>query len=832
MTHSARMDDLNPQTPGARRPRRWRWLRRLGMATLLLGLLGAVAGAGLLLWVFATFGRGLPDHTELAEYEPPVITRIHAADGSLLTEYAREPRLFVPVEAMPAPVVGAFLSAEDKNFYEHSGIDLWGIARAMVRNIKVIGQGRRQHGASTISQQVARIFLLTNEYSYERKIKEMILTLRIERAFGKDRILELYLNEIYLGNRSYGVAAAALNYFNKALNDITLAEAAYLAALPKGPSNYHPVYDYDAAVGRRNWVLERMHINGYISEAEMRLAQSEPLKAVERQRSEIFRADHFEETIRRRIADYYGESVLYEGGLSVRATLEPKLQEIAERSLRQGLIAYDRRHGWRGPVTQRSTQGDWAQRLSKVPVTPGFADWRLALVMELRGDGAVIGFKDRRFGFVPFKTMRWARRWLPDQRFGHRPDDVAELLSVGDVIVVSAADQDGVEIRDFYDRDGRPIGTVPAFALEQIPDIEGALVALDPHTGRVLAMVGGFSYTRSQFNRAVQAERQPGSAFKPFIYAAALEQGYTPASLILDEPFVFDQGPGQGLWKPRNYSKKFYGPSTLRLGLEKSRNLMTVRLAHAIGMDTVVDVAKRFGVGANVERNLANALGSGEVTLMQLTAAYAMFVNGGKKIEPILVDRIQNRYGQTIERVDTRPCPDCRVDDWTGQAPPELPDRREQIIDPRLAYQMVSMLHGVVQRGTGVSIRSLDRPLAGKTGTSDDALDTWFVGFSPDLAVGVFVGFDSPRTLGANEQGASAAAPIFKAFMAGALADEPKKHFANRLAFCWCRWTQKPACPRSARARSPRRSCRAPFRVWAAARCLTDQPPWCRASQM
>lgn len=753
----------------------WRWVRRLAITGLVLGFLGLLSGGAAVFWAFVTFGPGLPDHTELADYEPPVITRVHAADGSLLTEYSREPRLFVPIEAIPATLKQAVISAEDKNFFNHPGIDLLGIARAMVRNLRYLGQGRRQHGASTISQQVARIFLLSNEYSYARKIKEAILTLRIERALDKDRILELYLNEYYLGNGSYGVAAAALNYFNKPLNDLTTAEMAYIAGIFQGPAYFHPERNNARGKARRDWVLERMHVNGYIDEAEMLAAQATPLVSTEPEASDAFRADYFEETVRRRIADAYGSNALYEGGLSVRTTLEPRLQAIAERALRDGLIAYDRRHGWRGPVTQRSIQGDWAERLSKVPDSPGVEGWQMALVLELRQDGAVVGFKDGGLGFVPFETMGWAKRWQPGQELGEAPDDVADVLRVGYVVPVSPADGAPVPLPGFESL-GQTV-EAPRYALEQIPDIQGALVALDPHTGRVLAMVGGFDYGRSQFNRAVQAERQSGSAFKPFVYTAALEAGYTPASLILDEPFVYDQGPGQGVWKPRNYSKRFYGPSTLRTGLEKSRNLMTVRLAQAVGMDKVKDVAERFGVGARMDTNLAASLGSGEVTLMELTAGYGMFVNGGKRIEPKLVDRVQDRYGRTIERSDARTCPACNADSWSGQTPPDLPDPRDRILDPRRAYQVVSMLEGVVERGTGRSIRSLQRPLAGKTGTSDEAVDTWFIGFSPDLAVGVFVGFDQPRSLGPREQGASAAAPIFKAFMADALKGAPKKPF-------------------------------------------------------
>jgi len=744
--------------------------------TALVGLIVAAAG---ILFVLLTYGRDLPDYRQLANYEPPVLTRIYAGDGSVLREYAREKRLFIPIEAVPKQVIHAFLSAEDKNFYHHPGVDFAGVARAAISNIGNIVSGARLEGASTITQQVAKNFLLTSEVSIERKIKEAILAFRIERAFSKDRILELYLNEILLGRGSYGIAAAALNYFDKAVDDLTLAEAAYLGALPKAPYNYEPIRDRKAAIARRNWVLERMHANGYILQAEMAQAQAQPLEVRPRSKTELFRADYFEEEVRRRLAELYGTEKLYEGGLEVRTTLEPELQGVAERALRQGLIAYDRRHGWRGPITVRSTEGAWAERLSKVPHALGTNDWRLALVHDVRAEGAVVGFKDGSFGFVPFETMTWARPHLPGQRFGHPPKDPAEVLNIGDVIAVERVPdiEPAVRLETFFTPSGEPVGEVPAYALRQVPEIESALVALDPHTGRVLAMVGGYDFEDSQFNRATQAERQPGSAFKPFVYAAALEEGFTPSTLVLDAPFVIDQGEGQGKWKPRNYSNKFYGPSTLRLGLEKSRNLMTVRVAQYIGMDHVIDVAQRFSLGQDMRPTLAHALGAGETTPLQLTAAYAMLANGGKKIEPTLIDRIQDRYGKTIFRHDRRPCPGCSAEEWTGQPPPEIPDTREQVLDPRLAYQVVHMLEGVVERGTGVRLRSLDRPVAGKTGTTNDSQDAWFMGFTPDLVVGVYMGFDRPRTLGPGEQGSSVAAPVVKQFLAEALEGKPATPF-------------------------------------------------------
>ncbi|GER03451.1 penicillin-binding protein 1A [Iodidimonas nitroreducens] len=739
-----------------------------------MALFSGLLLAGGVIYALLVYGRDLPDYRQLADYEPPVMTRVHAGDGSVLAEFATEKRLFIPIEVIPKRVVHAFLSAEDKNFYQHPGLDFMGIARAMVMNVRNVFVGRRPVGASTITQQVAKNFLLTNEVSYERKIKEAILAFRIEKAFSKDRILELYLNEILFGYGSYGLAAAALNYFDKSVDELTLAESAYLAALPKAPYNYHPIRRKEAAIGRRNWVLGQMQENGYISKDAMQTAQAQPLDVRPRSAAANFRADYYEEAVRRHLARDYGTDELYGGGLSVRTSLEPRLQAIAEKAMHDGLIAYDRRHGWRGPITQRSIEGDWPSRLAAVPTMLGMADWQMALVHDVRAAGAVIGLVDGSYGFIPFDEMRWARRWLPGERVSQSPDDPADVLSIGDVIAVEPLpDQEKKTVLDRFVTDaGEPVGAVGSYALRQIPAVEGALVALDPHTGRVLAMVGGFDFAASQFNRATQAERQPGSAFKPFVYAAALEEGFTPSSLVLDAPFVIDQGEGQGKWKPRNSSNRFYGPSTLRLGLEKSRNLMTIRVAQFIGMDKVLGLANRFGLAQGMEPNLAHALGAGEVTPIDLTAAYAMLVNGGKKIEPSLIDRIQDRYGKTIMRNDQRDCPQCDATEWHNQAPPTLPDHRPQIIDPRIAYQVVHMLEGVVERGTGRRIRSVGIPLAGKTGTTNESFDAWFVGFAPDLAVGVFVGFDQPRSLGPGEEGSSAAAPIFRDFMAKAFEGE------------------------------------------------------------
>ncbi len=726
-------------------------------------LFAAFLGAGGVLYVFQHFGRDLPDYRQLADYEPPVMSRIHAGDGRLLAEYAVEKRVFVPIRAMPRMVVRAFLSAEDKNFYTHPGIDFSGVARAILINIKNLGRARRPVGASTITQQVAKNFLLTNEVSWERKVKEAILAFRIERAFSKDRILELYLNEIYLGFRSYGVAAAALNYFDKSLDELTIAEAAFLAALPKAPNNYNPIKRHKAAVTRRDWVIGRMLDDGVITADEATLALASPLEVRERSKTEFVEAAFFTEEVRRELESRYGESQLYKGGLSVRTTLDPKLQKIADQALRKGLRAYDRRHGWRGALARIEVADGWPEKLKALDLSKRLSGWRAALVLRLDEAGVDIGFADGASGRIPMAEMTWARRWLEGERRGPKVHRPADVLAPGDVVAVEAVTKG-------------PNGAAypgKTFALRQIPELEGALVALDPHTGRVLAMSGGYDFKTSQFNRVTQAMRQPGSAFKPFVYLAALDSGYSPATLILDAPFVIDQGPGLPKWRPANYTQKFYGPSTMRLGLEKSRNLMTVRLAQTIGMDKVSEYARRFGIVDKMPNQLAMALGAGETTLLRLTTAYAMLVNGGKRITPTLIDRIQDRHGKTVFRHDDRPCVNCRATFWTRQAVPVIPDTREPVTDEASAYQVVSMLQGVVQRGTGRRIRSVGKPLAGKTGTTNNSMDAWFIGFSPDLALGVYTGFDEPRSLGKREQGATAAAPIFRDFMVRALKDEP-----------------------------------------------------------
>ncbi|MTJ80138.1 MAG: penicillin-binding protein 1A, partial [Telmatospirillum sp.] len=735
----------------------------LVFSTLILFAIIGVAGV---LGVFWHYGRDLPDYHQLAHYEPAVTTRVYAGDGRLVAEYAVEKRSFVPIGAMPQRVINAFVAAEDKNFYLHSGIDPMGIARAVVTNLKNRGMGsdRRPVGASTITQQVARNFLLNNEVSYSRKIKEAILAFRIEQAFTKQHILELYLNEIYLGQGSYGVAAAALNYFNKGLDELSVSEAAFLASLPKAPSR-----NPQAFRERRDYVINRMLEDGYISAADASAAVAEPISTRPRAESVLGSGgEYFAEDIRRELAGEYGEDSLYKGGLSVRSTLDPALQEIATRVLRNGLIAYDRRHGWRGPVTRIEAGAGWNRRLAALAPRPELAPWPVAMVLAVNEPGAAeIGFADGRKGRIPMAELRWARP-VSGQSMGAVPRRPADVLQPGDVIAVEAVAKSD---------DGKERYGADTYTLRQLPKVEGALVAIDPHTGRVLAMQGGFSYSRSQFNRATQALRQPGSAFKPFVYMAALDSGYTPSSLVLDAPIELEQGAGLPKWRPKNDHNDYLGPTTLRVGVEKSRNLMTVRLAASIGITKVAAYAEKFGVVDKLPHELAMALGAGETTPLRLTAAYAQIVNGGKKITPTLIDRIQDRNGATIYRHDARACNGCQATFYTDQDMPDVPDDSEQLVDPMTAYQMVHILEGVVERGTGRIVSAVGKPLAGKTGTSNDSKDTWFVGFSPDLAVGVFVGFDDPVSLGAHEFGATIPAPIFRDFMTEALKDKPPTPF-------------------------------------------------------
>ena len=751
------------------KPRKKSFLARfVGAVTVLVSLLflGIVAATAAVLWVFWTYGKDLPDYHQLAKYEPPVATRIHAGNGALIAEHAIEKRVFMPVEAMPPRLIQAFLSAEDKAFYSHFGVDPRALFRAVVTNAMNYGTGRRPIGASTITQQVTKNFLLTNEVSIDRKIKEAILSFRMERAFTKDQILALYLNEIYLGMGSYGVAAAALNYFDKSLDQLTLEEMAYLAALPKAPANYHPIRKTRAATIRRDWVLGEMQQNGFITRDEARRARAMSLQIARQSGFDSAEAPYFAEEVRREVVSRFGEDMLYAGGLSVRTTLDPELQHAARMALQRGLEALDRRQGWRGALASHTGDGDLDDILAKHQATM-LEDHYAAYVTDVTKDQAQIYVNGGR-GKIPFQLAFWA--YPPRGEDGVRPqplNDLRDALAIGDIIMVQPPEGTPDLIRDGFEPQPGD------YALSQRPSVEGAIVALDPHTGRLLAMSGGYNYLDSEFNRAVQALRQPGSAFKPFVYLAALDQGYNPTTRILDAPLVVDQGPGKPKWKPANYTRRFYGPSIMRVGIEKSRNLMTARLAMNLGMDEIGDYARRFGLNENLPPLLSMSLGAGETTLLRLTAAYGMLVNGGKKITPSLIDRVQDRNGKTIYRHDGRSCDACQSGAGMGEEIPDLGDTREQLTSPASAFQMVSMLEGVIKRGTGRRISKLSLTLAGKTGTTNDNTNGWFIGFTPDLAVGVFVGYDTPRQLGKRETGSTVAVPIFGDFIAAAQAGRP-----------------------------------------------------------
>jgi penicillin-binding protein 1A len=729
-----------------------RFFAFLFAAGAIMFVVGALA-VGALIY---TFSKDLPDHTQLKNYEPPVMTRVHAADGSLVAEYAHERRLYLPANAIPPLVKQAFISAEDKNFYSHNGIDPEGMLRA----VKVLLEGnKRMQGASTITQQVAKNFLLTPERSFERKIQEALLSIRIEQTYSKERILELYLNKINLGFGSYGIAAAALNYFDKSVQELTLAEVAYLAGLPKAPNNYNPWRNHDAAVDRRNYVVNRMMENGYVSRADGEAAKAEPLTVTPRNVSaNSFAAGYFAEEVRRELNDRYGDKKLYEGGLSVRTTLDPKMQLMARKALVDGLVRFDEAHGYRGPYKQIDIASDWGLAVSDVAPLGDITPWRLAVVLDVGDSALKVGLQPpkEKSGEVA-RQRETATVTVDNARMVRKRLKLA--FAVGDVIFVEPID-----------------GRAGQMRLRQIPEISGAIVAMDPFTGRVFAMVGGFSFDQSSFNRATQAQRQPGSSFKPFVYATALDNGYTPSSVLLDEPIEIAQ-PDGSVWRPENFEQGNYGPHTLRYGVEHSKNLMTVRLARDIGMPLIAETARRFGIYDNMTPLLSMALGAGETTVMRMVTAYSILANGGRQIKATLIDRIQDRWGHTIYRHDERECLGCDAPNFDPGNEPKLVDNREQVLDPLTSYQITSIMEGVIQRGTGVSIKDVGKHLAGKTGTTNDAKDLWFIGYSPDLAVGVYIGYDKPRSLGDSAQAATYAAPIFRDFMKMALASKPDTPF-------------------------------------------------------
>lgn len=729
--------------------------------TMSVGMVGLTIGA-----VFWMYGRDLPSHESLASYTPPTISRIYSGQGRLIDEFAKERRLFAPADTIPDLVKQAFISAEDKNFYEHDGYDLRGIGAAAVDAVKSRGQDVR--GASTITQQVMKNFLLSGDRRAERKIKEIILAARVEEALPKEKILELYLNEIFLGQNSYGVAAASQTYFNKTLSELAPHEAATLASLPKAPSDFHPVRRKDRLMARRNFVLREMKENGYITEAAYEQEREMPLLSVQNGDFGSFKADlpprdYFTDEIRRQLSEDFGEGEFFTGGLSVRATIDNEMQPIAADALRRELENFDRVQGvWRGtgqtlPAEALADEATWRDALSKLRVPRDITletQWFPAVVLETGPQGARLGIESVDNGeggnWVPQKDMEWARKRLENGRLGNRGD----LVEVGDVVLVRrmVADADGSFIR---------------WTLRQMPEVQGGFVAMDVNTGRVIAMQGGFSYQASVFNRATQAKRQPGSSFKPFVFAAALDSGYTPATVVVDAPIEINTP--QGIWRPQNSSNRYYGPTPLRTGIEQSRNLMTIRLAQEVGMNVVGDYAERFGVYENLSPVLANALGSQETTLYQMVAAYAMFANGGERVEPTLVDRVQDRYGRTVYMHDKRVCDDCGLPTLVAGQSPRVVSNRERVMDPVTAYQLTSMMTGVVTRGTARKTVNLSVPTAGKTGTTNDAKDVWFVGFTSNIVAGCYIGYDQPRSLGRSASGGGMCGPVFQRFMSKAV---------------------------------------------------------------
>jgi len=706
-----------------------------------VGLLSAI----FILVVLWAFSNNLPDYKFLKSYKPPVSSKVYSGEGELVSDFSTEKRIFVPYKAIPQIVINAFLSAEDKNFFSHPGVDAKGVLRATINNISNIINSKRLEGASTITQQVAKNFLLTNEVSLNRKFKEAILAFRIERALSKERILELYLNQIYLGEGSYGVASASLEYFDKPISELNYNEASLLAALPKAPSRYNPYKNIKLAKFRRNLVLQNLLQNNYINKKDYQEFINNEILL--KKRKKIFLEDtrYYVEDIRKNVIDKFSYEKVYKQGLNINTPINLNLQKIATQSLRDGLISYDKRKGWRGPILNRKYSTKWSNDLEKFKLEKSI-NWELAIITSIEKFSVKIETENRSKGSIKYNDMSWTKK------------EINKIFKLGDIVYVENIDKDN-------------------FSLRQLPKINGSIVVMDPFTGRVVALSGGFSFKKSEFNRATQASRQPGSAFKPFIYALALENGYTPSTLILDAPLVLEQGLDLKMWKPENYGKKFYGPSTLRIGLEKSRNLMTIRIAQDLGLKKIVNFTEQLGIYDSPSELLSISLGSAETTLLKLTSAYCSFVNGGKLIKPIMIDRIQDSEGNTIFNSETRKCSDCNKISFLSNEYPKIEDKFPQIFSEETAYQMTSILEGVVRRGTGKNLRDLKLDIGGKTGTTNNNTDAWFIGFTSKLAIGVYVGSDNPRPLGKNETGAKAALPIFKDFIKKGIKKEEARPF-------------------------------------------------------
>ena len=699
-----------------------------------------------ILIVLWTFSNSIPDYRFLKNYKPPVSSKMYSGNGELVADFSKEKRIFVPYEAIPKNVINSFLSAEDKNFFSHPGVDAKGVMRAIVNNIQNIMTSKRLEGASTITQQVAKNFLLTNEVSLNRKIKEAILAFRIERALSKERILELYLNQIYLGSGAYGVAAASLEFFDKSIKELNYNEAALLAALPKAPSKYNPYRNKELAKFRRDLVLKNLYENNFIDQNKYLELKNKTIQLKKVKKVFLENSQYYIEDVRKNIIEKLTYNKVYNQGYNINTPINLKLQKIATQSLRNGLVSYDRRKGWRGPIKNIKYSKDWYKNIEKKFKLEKSIDWQIVIVKKINQFNSIIETENNLQGVINYKDISWTKKEFKD------------LFKVGDVIYVKKIDSD-------------------SYSLQQLPKINGGMVVMDPFTGRVLALSGGFSFKNSEFNRASQALRQPGSAFKPFVYALALENEYTPSSLILDAPLVLDQGVDLKKWKPENYGKKFYGLSTLRIGLEKSRNLMTVRIAQNLGVEKIANFTKRMNIYKQPEELLSISLGSAETTLLNLTSAYCSFVNGGKLIKPVLIDRIQDGEGNTIINNENRKCTNCDKISFTGKEFPKIEDDYEKVLSPQTAYQLTSILQGVVERGTGKKLKKLGLNLAGKTGTTNDNTDAWFIGFTSNLVIGVYVGMDNPKPLGKFETGSKAALPIFEEFVKKAVKKSDARPF-------------------------------------------------------
>jgi len=695
-----------------------------------------------ILWIYS---NKLPDYKYLKSYKPSVSSKLYAGNGELVSDFSAEKRIFVPFSAIPEKVINSFLSAEDKNFFKHPGVDAKGVIRAFKNNIYNVLKSKRLEGASTITQQVAKNFLLTNEVSIDRKIKEAILAFRIERSLSKERILELYLNQIYLGQGAYGIASASLRYFDKPISELNYSEAALLAALPKAPSKYNPYKNKELAKYRRNLVINNLFENSFINKDQHFFLIRSEIKLKKRKRIFLEDSRYFVEDVRKNVVEKYGFDKVYKQGFNIKTPLNLDLQNIATKALRVGLVNYDKRKGWRGPLINKKINDKWTEGLEKFKLENSIG-WNIAIVKRIDKFEAIIETTEKQTGIIEYEDINWTRK------------NFNKLFKVGDVIYVKKKNEGN-------------------YSLKQLPKANGAIVVMDPYSGRVYAISGGFSFKKSEFNRATQAFRQPGSAFKPFVYALALENNFTPSTLILDAPIVLDQGNDLKMWKPENYGKKFYGPSTLRMGVEKSRNLMTVRVAQELGIDKVINFSKKLNIYENPEELMSISLGSAETTLLKITSAYCSFVNGGKLVNPILIDRIQDSEGNTIFNNEKRFCVNCDQISYKGKQIPKIENNYEQIFSPQTAYQMTSILEGVIKRGTGKKLRKLNLELAGKTGTTNKNIDTWFIGFTSNLVIGAYVGHDKPKSLGRYETGSKTAMPIFKEFVQNAISNYEARPF-------------------------------------------------------